>query len=330
MRKHAPLVFLTAVSAFALTSCGSGSPAGAEGSPDTTAGQASDGLETVTVGLIPLAASVAVHYGIQEGIFEQHGLEVEVASANSGAAMLPAVANNQMDIGVGNPLSVLTAVDKGMDVRIVSGYSHSADNGDDTAGVVTRADSGIQDFGDLAGRTTSINALRTAGDLTLMDLAEKAGADPADLKFSEMPFQDMPAQLERGNTDAIWIPEPFLSAALESPDNSLLGYSFRESIHGMPTLVTFTSGSFAEENPETVEKFQAAVSEALAATDDDNASAQELLPDLMSLPEEVAQNLKLDELGGEVRTDQLQQIGDLAVKYDFLSKDPDLPSMIID
>lgn len=329
--KSRPLAALSvlAVAGLALTACSSGSPSvtgeGSEAGSPVAEGE----LTQVTVGLVPLAASIAVEYGIQEGIFAEHGLEVEIALANAGAAMLPAVSNGQMDFGVGNPLSVLTAVDQGLDMKIVAGYCNSADEGEDTSGVVTRVDAGIEDYGDLAGRTTSINALRTLGDLTLMDLAEQGGSDPADVRFAEMPFQDMPAQLEQGNTDAIWIPEPFLTTALEDPDNELLGYSFRDSIEGMPTMVTFTSGTFAEENPETVEQFQAAITEALAATDENNDEAKKLLPEFMNLPEEAAMALKLDELGGEIREEQLQAIGELAVTYDFIDAEPDLDAMIV-
>ncbi|WMY79348.1 ABC transporter substrate-binding protein [Citricoccus sp. I39-566] len=329
--KSRPLAALSvlAVAGLALTACSSGSPSvtgeGSEAGSPVAEGE----LTQVTVGLVPLAASIAVEYGIQEGIFAEHGLDVEIALANAGAAMLPAVSNGQMDFGVGNPLSVLTAVDQGLDMKIVAGYCNSADEGEDTSGVVTRVDAGIEDYGDLAGRTTSINALRTLGDLTLMDLAEQGGSDPADVRFAEMPFQDMPAQLEQGNTDAIWIPEPFLTTALEDPDNELLGYSFRDSIEGMPTMVTFTSGTFAEENPETVEQFQAAITEALAATDENNDEAKKLLPEFMNLPEEAAMALKLDELGGEIREEQLQAIGELAVTYDFIDAKPDLDAMIV-
>ncbi|WP_313816663.1 ABC transporter substrate-binding protein [Citricoccus sp.] len=329
-RRYLTLLSALAAAGLALTACSSGSPSGTDEAPASGGSDAAAGdLTQVTVGLVPLAASIAVEYGIQEGIFEKHGLDVEIALANAGAAMLPAVSNGQMDFGVGNPLSVLTAVDQGLDMKIVAGYCNSADAGEDTSGVVTRVDAGIEDYGDLAGKTTSINALRTLGDLTLMDLAEQGGSDPADVKFAEMPFQDMPAQLEQGNTDAIWIPEPFLTTALEDPDNELLGYSFRDSIEGMPTMVTFTSGTFAEENPETVEQFQAAITEALAATDENNDEAKKLLPEFMSLPEDVATALKLDELGGEVREDQIQAIGELAVKYGFIDQEPDLDSMIV-
>lgn len=113
--------------------------------------------------------------------------------------------------GVGNPLLVTTAVDQSLDMKIVVGYCSSLEEGNDVAAVLTRADSGIETGADLESKTTAVNALKALGDLAVMHLAEEDGADPQALNFSEMGFSDMPAQLECGNADAVWIPEAFLS-----------------------------------------------------------------------------------------------------------------------
>jgi len=316
------------LTASVLAACGTSSSANPEVSQDPDV-SIENPLETITIGAPPIAASVAIQYGIDEGIFEKHGFQVEISTANSGAALLPAVHSEQIDFGVGNPLSVFIASDQGLDMRIVSGYSHSADSGEDTAGVVTRKDSGIDSFGDLSDKATAVNALRTLGDLTLMDLAEQDGTNPEALNFAEMPFPDMLAQLEQGNTDAIWIPEPFLTTALEDPENKLLGYSFRESVEGMHTMVTFTSGAYAEENPESTKRFHGAMVEVLAAADENPEKSKELLPNFIDLPVEIAEKLKLDALDGEVRMDQLDQVGELASKYGFVESAPDVSELVV-
>ncbi|WFP16109.1 ABC transporter substrate-binding protein [Citricoccus muralis] len=329
---RATLAALAATGLLALTACGSGSPSGAEGDDAASGGGGADSgeLTQVTVGVLPIAPSIGVKYGIEQGIFEEHGLDVEISTSNAGAAMLPAVTSGQLDFGVGNPLSVLTAVDQGLDMRIVAGYSNSLGEGDDIAGVVTLADSDIESYADLEGKTTSVNALRTLGDLTIMADAEEEGADPTSLNFSEMPFPDMQAQLEAGNTDAIWVPEPFLSNALAEETNRLVGYSFQDAIPGMPTMVTFTSGSFAEENPEVAEAFAAAMQESLAGVEADQEGARELLPDFIEISPEAAQNLRMERLDGEIPKDEISQISELAVRYEFIGAAPADDDLYID
>lgn len=303
-----------AASALLLTACG-----GDGGGEEAADGQE---LQDVTVGVLSIAPSVGVAYGIEHGIFEEHGFNVEYEVSPAGAAMLPAVSAGQMDFGVGNPLSVVTAVDQGLEMKIVAGYSNSLEEGEDVAGVVTRADSDIETWADLEGKTTAVNALNTLGDLTVMNLAEQDGADPQALDFSEISFPDMPAQLERGNTDAVWIPEPFLSGLLADEENQLIGYSFQENDPGMATMVTFTSGGLPAEDPEMAADFGAAMTEALAAAEEDQEGSRELLVEFLEISEEDAENLIMERLDGELDRGQLMDMVELADRYEFIGDAP--------
>jgi len=310
-----------------LSACGGGSPSGSADAPSS--GGTDGDLTPISVGVLSIAPSVAMQYGIDEGVFEDHGLKVELQTGQGGAAMLPAISNGNMDFAVGNPLSVLTAADKGLDVRIVTGYSASKAEGEDINGVVTRKDSGIDGFADLAGQTTSVNTLKTQGDLTIMEAAAQDGADPTQLKFNEMGFQDMEAQLDRGNTDAIWVPEPFLSRALANPDNKLVGYPNQEAIPGLPTMVTFTGGGYAEAHPDVVKRFRDAMQQTLTGAQSNQGDAKALLPKFMGMDADMAKGLKMEPWDAAVPTAQLQKLGELTVKYDYLSKQPDLDKIIV-
>ena len=308
-----------AAAALMLTACGGGGNGADEGGE---AGGETEELREVTIGVLSIAPSVGVAYGIEHGIFEEHGFDVTYEISSAGAAMLPAVSAGQLDFGVGNPLSVTTAVDQGLEMKIIAGYSNSLEEGNDVAGVVTRADSGIETWADLEGETTAVNALKTLGDLTVMHLAEEDGADPQALNFSEIGFPDMPAQLERGNADAVWIPEPFLSQLLEDDANKLVGYSFQETDPGMATMVTFTSGQLAEEDPEMVADFAEAMTAALEASQNDQEGSRELLVEFLEIPEEAAQELVMEDLDGEINREQLMFMVELADRYDFIDSAP--------
>ncbi|PRZ18091.1 ABC transporter substrate-binding protein [Nesterenkonia sandarakina] len=329
MKKNfASITGIAAVSILALSACGSGSASGgddADAEGDT--GSENGELTSITVGVLPIAPSVGIYYGIENGIFEEHGLDVELSDSNAGAAMLPAVSNQQLQFGIGNPNSVLNANDRGLDMRIVTGYSNSLAEGDDIAGVVSTVESGIDDWTGLEGNTVSVNALQTQGDLTIMEAVEQAGGDPEAVEFSEMPFPDMQAQLEQGNTDAIWVPEPFLSNALADEANQLVGYSFQDAIAGMPTMVSFSSGEYVDENPEVAQAFSDAMTESLEAAEADEEGVRALLPEFIDLPEEAAENLRMEELDGEIRRDQIEEAGALMVKFDFISNEPDTSTL---
>src|SRR5690625_6702604 len=82
---------------------------------------AADGeLDELTVGIIPIAAYAAIPYGIDHGIFEEHGLDVTAQASSGGAEMLPALQTGDMDVVIGNVSNLLLAVDQGLDMRVVS------------------------------------------------------------------------------------------------------------------------------------------------------------------------------------------------------------------
>lgn len=310
-----------AAAALVLTACG-GDDGNGGGETTDAGGDEAQEMREVTIGVLSIAPSVGVAYGIEHGIFEEHGFDVNYEVSSAGAAMLPAVSAGQLDFGVGNPLSVATAVDQGLDMKIVAGYSNSLEEGEDVAGVVTRADSDIETWADLEGNTTAVNALNTLGDLTVMHLAEEDGVDPQALEFSEIGFPDMPAQLERGNADAVWLPEPFLSGLLADDANQLVGYSFQETDPGMATMVTFTSGELAEEDPEMAADFGEAMTAALEASEADPEGSRDQLVEFLEISEEDAENLTMEFLSGDIDREQLMFMVELADRYDFIGDAP--------
>ncbi|MDJ0351006.1 ABC transporter substrate-binding protein [Cryobacterium sp. PH29-G1] len=312
-----------AVVALALTGCAGATPA-ADVPPDAADGA----LTTVTVGVLAIAPSVAMQYGIDEGIFEKHGLDVQLQTGQGGAAMLPAVYAGSMDFAIGNPLSVMVAVDKGLEMEIVTGYSNSKADGDDINGVVVRTDSGIDGFADLESKTVSVNAVSTQGDLTIKESTEQDGGDPSLIKFNEMPFPDMEAQLAAGNTDAIWVPEPFLSKALASADFKLIGYPNQQALPGLPTMVTFTSAKYATNNAETLAKFRDAVDETLKLAEANPDDVRATLPAFMGMDAAVAAKLKMETFDGEVPEAVLADLGELMQKYNVVTNAPDVAAMI--
>jgi NitT/TauT family transport system substrate-binding protein len=327
MKRHlAKILAVSALTAIALTGCGSGSVTGQDGtSPGATTG---GDVKNITVGVLSIAPSVAVQYGMDEGIFEDHGLKIELQTGQGGAAMLPAVSTGTMNFSVGNPLSVMLAVDKGLDMKIVTGFSNSKAEGEDINGVVAAKASGISSFGDLQDKTVAVNTLKTQGDLTIMESAAKAGADPAKIKFVEMPFPDMQAQLDRGSVDAIWLPEPFLTRALADSKNVLVGSPNQEAIPGLPTMVSFTSGNFAQQNPDTIKAFKEAMKETLEKAEQNPDAVRALLPKFMNMDAAVAKNLKMESYDAEVPTGILSELGSLMVKYNYVTNKPNVEAMI--
>ncbi|MEV4901100.1 ABC transporter substrate-binding protein [Citricoccus sp. NPDC055426] len=335
-----PRTALTTLSTLAaagllLTACSAGSPSGAgASSPAAEAAADSGELTPVSVGLLPIATSAAVPLGIEEGIFEKHGLDVTIQSGQGGAALLPAVSSGTMEFAVGNPQSILLANSQGLDIRIIAGYSRSYENVDDPedqapSGVVTLEDSGISSWADLEGQRVAVNTLNTQGHLTIMQSVAAEGGDPETVEFTEIGFPDQLAQLEQGNIDAAWFPEPFLNQARSQDDIRFIGDSLR-AIDDLYSMVTFTDGEYAEANPEVVDAFRAAIAESTELAMTDEEAFRGAIVDYTGMDAEVVGALNLEYLSADLDRSVLEELSATAHKFGFLDSEPDLDQTILD
>lgn len=316
-RKTGAITAMCITSMLALTACGG---TAASGSDDAAVGEGE--LIDLTIGIIPIAHASIIPYGVDNGIFEQHGLDVTIETGQGAAAMLPALQNGQMDVVIGNAASVMQAVDQGMDMRVVSGFANSLEEGYDVNGVLVRSGEGIESWSDLEGKEVATNALRGQGDLTIMESVEADGGDPSAVNFVEINFPDMQSQLEIGNVDAIWVPEPFQSNAEATVGVEMLGHP-NQIIPGLPTVVGFSTGSFVESNSEALDRYQDAMADLVDQYVNDSGGPTAAVMDFMDVPEDVAEvTLFLDEYDSEIRTEQLTELADLMVKYEFIQESP--------
>lgn len=325
------LTAVAAAAALTLSACSGGSLDGSDGKGDT--GPATEGLTKITVGVLPIAPASAVKLGVEEGIFEKHGLDVDLQIGDGGAALLPAVASGSMEFAVGNPLSVLTAASQGLDMKIVSNYSMNyADPSDPEdkapSGITTRADANIKTWTDLEGKTLAINALNTQGDLGTKAFIEAAGGDPSKVKFIEVPFPEQLAQLEQGNIDASWTPEPFLSKARATEGIEFLGDPLR-AIDNLPTMVSFTSGEYAEANPEIVKAFRDAITETAEFAMANEDAFRAAVVSHTGMDADVVANINLETISGRLDKSVIEELSATALKFGFIDTEPDLGKVII-
>lgn len=287
-------------------------------------------MQTLSVGVIPVAVSAAFEYGIEQGIFEKHGLEIDVQSGQGGAAALPAVSSGSMDLAIGNPLSIMIAADQGLDMRIASGYAAPPLENDMTNGIIVQADSGIETWEDLEGKTVAVNAVQTQGDLVVKGAVVNDGGNPDEVNFTELGFPDMEAQLEIGNVDAIWQPEPFLTSNLNNPDRVNLGSANAAVIDELPPLVSFTSADFAETNGELLATFETALAEVLEAAADDPDGFRQQVSEYLDIPMDVVEAMTIDDLGTEIAPNALPELADLALEYGYIDSEAELDTIVLE
>ncbi|MGC5616237.1 ABC transporter substrate-binding protein [Georgenia sp. Z1491] len=310
-----------AASALVLAACGGGDSEG-EGGGD------GDELTPITVGVIPIIDVAPLYIGIEEGIFEEHGLDVTAESGQGGAAIVPSVVSGDFDFGFGNSMSTVIAASTGMPLQIIASGVWSTGDPEEDGFTIMSADESIQGPEDLEGAVVATNTLNAIGDSVVMESAELAGVDPTTIEFVEMPFNSMPAAMENGDVDAAWIVEPFVTVAMEDSGAHVVTAVLLDIADEWEIATYFTTDTYANDNQETVEAFQAAISEANAYAQENPDAVREILQSYLDLPDGLEDRVILPGWQPEVSRETVQIYHDMADERGLLDQEVDLDALL--
>lgn len=329
-RRPRVLAASAALLALGLAACSStATPASTSSTPDGSTSSMPAEPVKVTIGALTISETAPLWGAVKAGVFADHGLDVTIQPIQGGAQAMPALINGEVDFTVGQPFGVMRARDQGLPVSIISNYAESLRQGPDINSVVTGAGTGITRAKDLSGKTVAVNSLGAAGDLTIKAAVDADGGDSSTIKFVEVAFPDVPAQIEAGNIDAAWVPEPFVSMVVAAGGARVVD-PYQATIPGLPTLVVQATQKTIDEKPELVAAMRAALADAFAWAEANDAEMRQSLVDNMSLPADAAAHLPLPHFTATIDRTTLQALADLAVKYGYFKKAPDLNTIIVE
>ncbi|WP_188756533.1 ABC transporter substrate-binding protein [Microbacterium album] len=300
----------------ALTACssGSGAPSGDAG------GDASGELTTIRVGILPYANVAPLYVGMQEGIFEEHGFEIEPKTFNNGAEEVTALVADEIDVAFVGYFTAAVPISKGLPLQIISNNDQEAAEADAAWAAVTlvSADSDIQSVEDLPGKTLAVNALRSQAEVQNTMSFEAQGIDPASVNLLEVPMPEMGAALANGSVDAINIAEPFASAEIakgarqiDAPLVSITEEGENFPNGGWAVTQDFLARSDAEALAE-------ALAEATDFTQENPEAARAVIPEFTALTAEQVDSVRLPYWSSTVSRALVQQAIDMADQVGLL------------
>lgn len=324
--KRSLVAVLSAAILTILTACGGGD----DDAGDTASDGATGASETqaITVGVIPIVDVAPIYLGVEQGFFEDRGLDVTLQTAQGGAAIVPAVLSGEFDFGFSNITSLLIAQTQGLPLKVVAaGDSTTGEPGEDFAAVVVPQGSNIAGPADLAGRTVAVNTLNNIGTTTISKVVKDAGGDASTINFVELPFPDMPAALAEGRIDAAWGLEPFLTI-MRNQGATPVTWNYAETDPNLVIAAYFTTQQKVEEDPELVEAFTEAMNESLQYAQDNPDAAREVLGSYTQIDPAVAEALILPRWPSEIDADAVQLLADLAEEDGLVDTAPDVEALL--
>lgn len=311
---------LTVAAALTLTACASGE--GDPASGDTE-------LASVAVGMTPIANAAPVYLAIQEGFFEEEGLEVTPTTIQAAAAAIPSLINDELQFALVSAVPTITAASKGLPVRVVTANDHYNPDAaaTDAAALVASAGSGITEMSDLAGATVAVVGLKSAPELATRVALEGAGVDPSSVEFVEISYPDMVPALQSDRVDAAVVVDPFLSQVKEA-GLSVVGQPFLDGLAGEVGTTWIASDSFVSQNPEEAAAFVRAIGKAIKYAADNPDAVREIMGTYTETSPEVLAETLLPVFDSAIASEDLQYYADIMVAQGFIAESYDASELL--
>ncbi|GIF74511.1 ABC transporter substrate-binding protein [Asanoa siamensis] len=315
------LALCTALALLTTAACGDSS----EPSPAQSGGAAQP--DKVNAGVIAILDVAPIYLGKEKGFFSKRNIDLTLTTAQGGAAIAPAVLSGQYQFGFSNAISLLLAKSQNAPLKVVCNGVNSTGAAEDFAGLYVKPDSPVQSPKDLVGKTVAANTLKNIVDTSVRASVKKDGGDPSQVKFTELPFPEQLAALQAGRVDAIFLVEPFQSAAVAAGMRKIAS-SYVDAAPNLTVAMYFTSAKLAGENPDLVARFTEAMKESLAYADAHGDEVRDVIGTYTKIEEPVRAKMTLPKWPAEINRASIDALADAAVTDGLLTAKPDVAGLL--
>ena len=217
-----------------------------------------------------------VYIAYELGFFEEQGVKVEIIDLmTAGPTALQAISGGSAEAGLSFIGAIINARVQGMPVigvsDIQSSFAHAP-----LAEFFVRADSGIDSIADLRGRTIAINLVHASFHHKWLMALEAAGVGEDEVSWVVLPFEQQELALSNGHVDAIGVLQPHTVRPRNNPELRTIMTAY--DVFGARQFTTHVFNSvWAEQNPEAVTAFVAAIAQAVEWIEQNQDAAWEIV-----------------------------------------------------
>jgi NitT/TauT family transport system substrate-binding protein len=198
-----------------------------------------------------------------QGIFDKHGLDIDMTIAQNGSVISAALAADSAQIGVPTPPVLLQANEQGLDLLVVAGAT-TLPFPKGASGVIARTDSGLKGPSDLIGHKVGVPGFGGSLDVMTRNWVKASGVDYRKVDWVELQFPQMGDALKSGLVDAAAAVNPFYSRILDMKAGYDIGDPWASAPRGTMIVLYAATRGWATKNAAAVAAFRTSLDEATA------------------------------------------------------------------
>ncbi len=316
---------LAIVFAAGLSACSSGTSG--SNSSNSSAADAPE-LTNITVGILTASDDVTVQIAKDEGFFAQEGLNVKTVTLESTNAATTGLLSHTLDFTTENYVGMFTEehLVPNLNLRIVADNTQASP---DLYVLMVPKNSKITSVAQLKGKKVAFPALGfNFGSMAADILMAPYHLSSSDFTTVPLPFSDAEQALARGEVDAAFTTEPFITISEESAGDRVLVDMLGGPLAGFPVSCWGTTASFVQKYPKTVAAFQRAMVKAVRLAASNTALVRQELPKLIpTMKPAIANVITLPTFNTTLTLARMERVANVMERLGALPRGFDVQSM---
>lgn len=305
---------IVTASLFVLTACGG------EGS----AANGEDAV-SVTIAVPPSVNGLGPATALQEGLFEEAGLDVEIEQIQSGSEGAALLAGGDAQFAQFSMDNAINSVVEGHNnvITVPTGQQgpERSEDPHSSGSLIVEAGGNFETLQDLEGEQIGTSVLGGEAYLNAWQTLQEADVDVSTIEWIQIPGPQHVSSVLQGQVAASVTAEPNLSIALLEGDIEPLA-DVNGALPNAPSFGLASDAGWVEDNTEVVDAVQAAILEANAMLNNDRELAKEVLDEYMGLDPEVISMVRLPVYPEEqFSAESLEGVADRLVEFDLLAEE---------
>jgi NitT/TauT family transport system substrate-binding protein len=277
-------------------------------------------LVPLKVGTLKISALTNVWVAKQAGIFEKHGLDVDLVQFRSGNEAIAAQRGGHVDIVLSIPGTAMNANERGFDLVLIAQNETASAQGPDAGALMVLNDSGIDSVSNLAGKKVGLSNLHSQHHVSVQVTVKKHGVDPAKVQFIELPFASHPDALKSKQIDAVASLDPWTTQLRTAGYAKVLGWNYVESIPEQPIGAWYARVDFVRKNGDAVSRFAQSVRDSIEYMNADVERAKRDVATYTGLNVDLLKEMPLNKWSYKIDPAKWQAVADMMQESGELQK----------
>jgi NitT/TauT family transport system substrate-binding protein len=288
-----------------------------------------DGLMPMKLGINKLGAMTSVWVASKEGMFKQHGLDVQITEIPLSDQSIPMLQSKSVDIVLQIPGTAFVAKERGFDIVLVGQNETAGTKPPVSNAIMVTPNSGVATIKDLKGKRIAVSSPHGQGFAAMKMLFDKAGISTDDVQMTPAPFTAISDLMRTNQVDAAVALDPYTTQIAKAGIGKTISWYMMETIPDQPVGSWWALRSWAQQHQKEIAAFNDGVKEAHAWLYADSDRAKQAVADYSGLDINLVKDMPMISWKADIDPKTWQALADMMYQEGELSSHHDVSEYLL-